>query len=121
MAVSRPALVARASTVWRVTKSTASARVYGSGTGIQRWMPSSWQARNTSSTSAGRYGRSTSRSVRTTSVVRSTSARSMAMALRVAEDAVDGDLDDHPRRVHPGLAVALGVAALGLADGLVVV
>src|SRR5919107_3590726 len=94
--------------------------------GSQRWFSGSWQARRMSWTSSCRGGRSTSRAVRTTSVGRSTPVRSTAggsggTASGVAEDAVDGDLDDHPRRVHPRLAVALGVATLGLGDRLVLV
>src|SRR5688572_31362552 len=105
---------------------TASSRVYGDGMGSQRWLSGSWLERSTSSTSSWRGGRSTSRAVRSISVGRSTPLKSTAggsgvMASGVAEDAVDGDLDDHARRVDPRLSVALGIAALGLGDGPVVV
>ena len=76
---------------------------------IQRWISGSWQARNTASTSSGRKGRSTSRSVRTISVVRS-SRQSMSTVTApwsgVAQDPVDRDLQDDAGRVHARLPVA---------------
>src|SRR4051794_12404648 len=148
MAQPRSVPAARPLGAMPVTNPTASSRVYGDGRALsQRWFSGSWHARYTASMSSFRMGRRSRRSVRTVSVVRSTSVRSRAMPHRagtraaaasgypgagsvvsrrilpsdVAEDPVDGDLDDHPRRVGARLAVALGVAALGLGDRLVLV
>src|SRR3712207_5828273 len=86
-------------------------------------MSGSWQARKIASTSSGRCGRRTSRSVRTTSVVRSTAERSRLTgpSSGVAEDPVHRDLEDDARGVLPWLLVPAGVALHGIGDGVGVV